>query len=859
MSSKFLETFVTEARFYLSKIRSSLLSYKQDAETAHLRQALEHCNQIRSSVPLVDGFDSFTEWINSLYESLERIASGAAVSEVNQIVEEIERFEVEIIEGYFQKISSEGHSKLSETENSGIDEEMLEIFSSEAEEHFQNIEKNLSLLKENPENSKALSEIRRSFHTIKGSAGIVGLGTLSEIAHKSEDLLDYLTQKPERLNEQVFQILYSVLTCMEALCFGEVSTQTRRRVEELEEQISKVKAEELEKVHISSVFADDAGLKISEAPKSVIRVSLEKLDDLAGLAHELMVVNSFLEDQILRIRQQIEELKENSNRFSRLSSRIETDFSSVEKGVRTALKQEFDVLELDRYTEFHQTSLELAETASDTNTIASELMTLASEIDYTFTAHQRLFKEITDKILRLKMIPFSTLSQRLHRTVQVTAAEEGKSVEFFIEDKGLEIDSEILHSIAEPLLHLLRNAVSHGIEKPEVRESLGKNRVGRVSLSVSKEDAHISFTVKDDGRGIDIEELKKRAIERGILSSEQVEKMSLEEVLNLIFIPGLSTVSKISEISGRGIGMEVVKACVDRFKGTIKIKSEQSKGTTFIIRLPLSLNAAKVIPVKFDEKIIAFPIKIIKGVTTVSREDFEAAKTLEKLNLKNKVYKPLYLSEVLGFVADEHKEKEIFVILVEGQKEKYALAVNKILKPEEVIIKPPKGLLKNVKYLLGACVLSNGQVMPVLDLIGLAEDFSPSKETTEKLIRKQVTIMIIDDSPSVRKVNEKIIRKIGWKVLTAKDGLEALEILEAASDDLPDVILTDIEMPRMDGYEFLAALKKNEKFRMIPVLIITSRTSEKHRQKAFELGASSYITKPFDQKILMEKVRQLIE
>lgn len=860
MSSEFLEAFIEEAKLCLGEIRSGLVSYKQEAELAYLSHALQYSEKLRSAVPL-EGFGSLIDWISYIHENLEKLVSGASTSEVNQLLERIDSFEKEL--NNFLAASQDFGLQKSNLSDSEIDNEMLEVFASEAEEHFLNIARNLKALEENSSKKEALWEIRRSFHTLKGSAGIVGLEQLSKLAHKAEDLLDYLAQKPESLNSQVFQVLYSVLECMEFLSLNEeASAQTERKIDELEKQISAVKVENTELLRINSLPSNKVSLPASEPAKAVIRVSLERLNDLASLVQELMTVSSFFEDQFSKLKQQVEELKNISKRFSMLSSKIETDFSSLNKSESNRdSKQDFDVLELDRYTEFHQTSLELTETASDTSTITDELMQILNEISYIFTAYQRLIREARDRILRLRMIPFSTLSQRLRRAVQMVADEEGKKVDFLIEDSGIEIESEILHLVVEPLLHLLRNAVSHGIESPEIRKSLGKLEFGKVVLSVSKDETHISFLVKDDGKGVSVDELKKRAIEMNLFPEEQIRKMSSKEALNLMFVSGLSTVSEVSEISGRGIGMEVVKACVERFKGKIEVRSELGKGTEFVIYLPLSLSVAKVIPVRVGGEIYAFPIKMLHQVTELTKEEFELARNSGRLVIGNEFYRPLYLGEVLGTEVEEIREKSIFVLLVKGRKGAFALAAEKLLKPEEVVINPPKGLLSKVNHLLGASILSNGRVMPVLDLIGmveLIEDTVLVRETSVNQTKKQIMIMIIDDSPSVRKVNEKIITNVGWKVLTARDGLEALEIL-GKSDEIPNVILTDIEMPRMDGYELLKTLKKNSRYKNIPVLIITSRTSEKHRQKALQLGASSYITKPFDQRTLIEKIRSLVQ
>ncbi len=303
--------------------------------------------------------------------------------------------------------------------------------------------------------------------------------------------------------------------------------------------------------------------------------------------------------------------------------------------------------------------------------------------------------------------------------------------------------------------------------------------------------------------------------------------------------------------------MEIVRACIERFKGKIKIESSRQKGTRFTLCLPIAVSVMKVLPVKAGENVFAFPIKSFCYVTEVLREVFESARIGGGLTIKDKLYKPVYLDEILGLNLNRPKEKEMLILLSESSKGFFAIAVEKIAKPEEVLIKPVKGMKKQIGYLIGASILNDSRVMPILDLAKLIEDFEPNETFITRKVQKRITVMIVDDSPSVRKVNEKMILNCGWRAITAKDGLEALEILES-SDELPDVILTDIEMPRMDGYEFISTIRKRNNLRKIPVLIITSRTTEKHKQKAFELGATSYITKPFDQEALVQKIKEVL-
>ncbi|MFN3330486.1 MAG: response regulator, partial [Pyrinomonadaceae bacterium] len=369
---------------------------------------------------------------------------------------------------------------------------------------------------------------------------------------------------------------------------------------------------------------------------------------------------------------------------------------------------------------------------------------------------------------------------------------------------------------------------------------------------------YIGFSVSDDGSGIPVERIKEKAVEMGVISEAEAQQMSDDKALSLVFVSGLSTASRLDEICGRGLGLDVVKACLQKNRGRIEVKSRPWEGTTFTIFLPRMFNITKVLPFKIDGATYAFPIKSIQQVIEMRVEEFDIARSKEQLLIiKGKPYRPLYLNELLGFqIPMKSSGENYLLLLVENHQESFAVAVEMITTPQEVIVKPPRGLLEKIRGFIGASILSNGQVMPILDINSLLEGFSPKLiSTTEK--KPETLVMVVDDSPSVRKMNEKMLKDAGLVPITAKDGIEALEILESGKE-LPSVILTDIEMPRMDGYELLATLKRREKFKKIPVVMITSRTSEKHRQKALELGAAEYVTKPFDYAELVERIKKMI-
>jgi chemosensory pili system protein ChpA (sensor histidine kinase/response regulator) len=812
----------------------------------------------------------------------------------------------------------------SETGGFEIDAEMLEIFREEAEDLLRNINSQLEVLKSAPNNRESLLEIRRSAHTLKGSAGIVGLKPLSHLAHRVEDLLDCLSEKEIEGNRRIFELLATSTDCLSALASGENSPPFSRRIEllyqDFDETLKSFENGTFEKEPIkipalvkSESVAEAAAAESENPPvavmhKSVVRVSLEKLDELVRLVGDLVISRSVFEQRLAEFERQTNELQYSTGRLLRSTGKLETDFeasllsisdfgfgiSDVTANRQTRLitnqlseyanpksqipnPKSFDALEFDRYTEFHQTTRELLETAGDTSAINNELDKLRSNLETLFSTQSHLIEEMHDKLLRLRMVRFGSLAARLQRTVRVTCEQESKQVELVIEGDQTEVDTQILDLLVEPLLHLLRNAVAHGIESPDTRRLLGKPEKGKIGLRLHSEGTHIILTVTDDGRGISSVALREKAVRNGFISQDEADKMSDEEAFSLGFLPGLTTAEAVSQTAGRGVGMNIIKTSILRGQGTILIASEPQKGTTFTIRMPMALAITRGLLVKTNGQTFAFPLKLVKKVGEISAEEFANRPDKNSLQIDGLTYAVSNLGTLLGLPSDLAKKELIPLLLLETSDTARALTVDEIVRAEEIVIKPLAAPLQNYPNLLGATILGDGNVVPVLDLIYLLknaegekrrkgeEEKNPASSDSPALqpsasplpdTPRQISVMVVDDSPSVRHITSKLIKNAGWEVIVAKDGLEAFEALQESAT-LPDVVLTDVEMPRMDGYELLSSIRGHDRLRELPVIMITSRASEKHRQKAVELGVSEYLTKPFDDSFLIKTIGNL--
>lgn len=934
MDVELFQGLIAEAQSYLPSIREGISDFCLDATALEsLKEANRQLHTVKSASSMI-GLNELSEMCKTLQDEIKLIIENPrALSDLeaeslfgqfttieiflNTIAEKFADMSIQpdLLDDSFLELSDSEENSSQGFEDFGdfeIDDEMLEVFAMEADDHLQNISTNLANLEKNPNHRDALLEIRRSSHTLKGSAGIVGLKKLSTLAHRMEDLLDYLADNEIEGDTNIFELLLASTDCLEALAKNSQTSELEQKISELYQrfdvlmaslqekeatQISAVSESELaaevittsqvELALTDSATNQDESAETAENPaqivnnnnRSVIRVSIERLDDLVKVVSEMVISRSIFEQRLFELEQQIQELKHTNNRLRRSTNKLEVDFEAQALGNsdfnlpsfsfnKQATKtftnnklSEFDLLEFDQYTEFHQTTRELIETTGDTSAIHNDLENILSNLGLLFESQRHLIDEMQENLLRLRMVSLSSISMRLQRAIRVTAADEKKLVELIVENENIEIDTQILDAFVEPLIHLLRNAVAHGIEPPETRRLLGKPEKGTVTLKAYSEGTHIVFAISDDGRGISPNSLKEEAVRLRFTTPKEAKKMSDEEAFSLIFLPGLSTAEDVNEISGRGVGMNIVKSIISRRNGDIFISSEPQKGTTFTVRLPMSLAVTRVLLVKSNQQTFAFPLKLVKQVVEISSTELETIIREKKFVRDGKTYKFFHFNELINTpVSAKTPNNRISLLLIETPDKPCALLVDQIIKPEEVVIKPLGNLLRNVPDIIGATILGDGSIVPVLDLIHLLKRKPSASEKAKPIpvkAKSEISVLIVDDSPSVRQINSNLVKNAGWQPILARDGLEALEVIQSFQE-LPDIILTDVEMPKMDGYELLASLKRQENLRQIPVIMITSRSSEKHRRKAFDLGVSEYLTKPFEEWILIEKVKQLI-
>lgn len=611
---------------------------------------------------------------------------------------------------------------------------------------------------------------------------------------------------------------------------------------------------------------------------SLVRVPLERIERLSQLVGELVIGRAGIEQQLSRLTDYVDELRMTCERLRRIVHEMEARYGVSALGGRIGPAadahpsnrvvsltpsrfEEFDELEFDRYTEFHLLTRSLAESTNDVHTIGHELRNVISECDHLLTRHGQVTREVQQGLIRIRMVPFGTLTPRLQRTVRAAAAQANKQVALHVGGEDVELDKAVLESVAETLMHLLRNAVDHGIETAEQRSAAGKSVPANIEVHARYEGTQVAITVRDDGVGIDPEQLRQAAIERGFLSAETAAALSDDELRQLLFVPGFSTAGEVSELSGRGIGMDIVRQRVQDLKGSIRVESQPGCGTAFRIRLPTSLAMTRALVVRAGDLTVALPVRSVQQMGTRAMDELPAPGEVGRWDGDGESLPLQHLADVLQTPRRCDEGLLRFPVVVVGVGDRSAaFVVDEVLCARDVVIKSLGSHLQSVPGLLGATIQGDGTILPILDPAALLgeKDLCLSVRTPLPVSQQAApVVMVVDDSVSVRRVTVKLIESAGWLPVEAVDGVDALERLRTL-DVRPSVFLLDIEMPRMDGYELLTRLRQDLRFAHTPVVMVTSRANEKHRNKALELGADGYLIKPYQQDQLLQLLQTLV-
>jgi len=593
-----------------------------------------------------------------------------------------------------------------------------------------------------------------------------------------------------------------------------------------------------------------------------VRVHSELLDNLVNNAGEINIYRSRLEQQIGAYRFNLAELDQTIMRLrdQLRQLEIETETQILYRHQQEGLDRNpaFDPLEMDRYSNLQQLSRSLMESISDLNSIQDLLDNTTRESETLLLQQSRVCTDLQEGLMRTRMIPFSGLAPRLRRIVRQAAQELGKKVDLKMDGADGEMDRTVIENIIAPLEHMLRNAVDHGIEDLQQRRDAGKQETGTIRITFHREGPEIVLRVADDGRGIDHEAVRKRAIERGLIA-ENVE-LSASDIPHFLLQAGFSTASEVTQISGRGVGMDVVNSEVKQLGGSLHIDSTPGQGSVFTIRLPYTLAINQALLVKAGDDTFCVPLGTIEGVVRIAQEELARSyqATDAAYEYAGNSYRLQHLGTLLnrGGVDPENTPDRVPVLLVRIGEMRAALQVEALIGHREIVVKPLGAQLSRVNGVSGATILGDGRVVFILDPAAILRMGSRVRSPGEEKRRiEKLVVMVVDDSITVRKVTTRLLERHGYNVVTAKDGMDALAQLQ---DFVPDMMLLDIEMPRMDGFELATHIRNDERLRHIPITMITSRTGDKHRERASQIGIEHYLGKPYQEHELLDKIQYLI-
>ncbi|MDR0378443.1 MAG: Hpt domain-containing protein [Candidatus Accumulibacter sp.] len=727
-----------------------------------------------------------------------------------------------------------------------IDAQLLPVFLEEAVELSRDIAGQIRAWRAGGDDGDAARRVlARQLHTLKGSARMAGAMTLGEITHALETRVDQagrVDAVPADVIDGIESDFESIRQIIERLQRGETTGA-------VPDAVSAVVPEgEL-------ADADEGDAALSQA---MLRVRAEAVDRLVNGAGELSIARSRIEDELRGMKEPLLDLTENVLRLRRqlreIGIQAESRIQSRDVTVGDGMHVGFDPLEFDRFTRFQELTRMMAESVNDVATAQQQLLVNLDAANVAIVAQARQNREVQQELMAMRMVPFDSLTDRLYRVLRQASKDFDKRACLEIRGGQVELDRGVLDRIAAPLEHMLRNAVAHGIEGRAERIARGKPEAGEILLSLAQEGNEIVLLLSDDGAGFDYARIRERAVAAGLLGEDEVADEA--HLAEFIFAPGFSTARALSEAAGRGIGMDVVRTGIADLGGRIEIESRPGRGSVFRMILPLTLVVTKALLVRAGDRTFAIPASMIEQVLDLREAELARIREAGHVERQSLRYPLSYLPRLLGDSAVLPEARWRYrILLVRGGSRRIALQVDELCGNQEIVVKNIGAQLARVVGVNGATVLGDGQVVLILNPVALFARAGGAPCVVESADRPAPvvlpTVMVVDDSLTVRKVTGALMAREGYRVILARDGVEALEKL---LDVVPDVMLIDIEMPRMDGFDLTRNIRADARLRHIPIIMITSRTAEKHRNYAREVGVDHYLGKPYREEELLRLV-----
>jgi len=870
LSIDILAGFVAEARGYIASLRSALNNWEDGSPGTHPLQDIHRQVQVLGNSADMLGIPEVAALANpvaSRLSSLIEAGKDPSKKERGEFIETLDQIETHLdaVVGNEDR-PPEGIPPESPPAPAPADlpAELMEIFALEAKEHSQTIHVGLERLTKDAADSDALRDIRRATHTLKGAAASVGVDTIAHIAHAMEDMIDRCLEDAVPLSAEGLELMLDSADAFDGLIEPEQYEETDTLLKSVNGRYKELLGDAYTSLSTPETAphpGNGADHSVTERAESWLRLPLDNVDRLINRVGEMVINRAGFERHISALNELLTELDGSSKRLRRVTSDIDTQIESTvwtEARGQDPYDPTFDPLELDRYTLLHQLTRELAEITGDTININTELHFLAGDLDGTLTHERRLATELQDDLMAVRLVSFRELEMRLRRTTRRAARDLGKSVELVLVGFDTKVDKTILNALADPLMHLLRNAVDHGIEMPEARTAAGKPATGLVTLKVSRERGRIIVNISDDGHGIPLRLVRERAVALGMLDKD--EKPGSGQLLNLLFKEGFSLAEKVTQTSGRGVGLDIVHRAVRQLQGTVWLDSREKRGTTVTITVPVTLAITRALFVHSNDQMFAIPIEQISGVLRLQPQMLDEIRDQDSLHHGGRVYS-IYNLATFARDLETAVDMERYGLMVETEGQGAIMLIDSLHGIHEAVVKSLGTHLRRVHGISGATIAGNGQVVLILDPIEILTADRPQvrvdgpQPTLDASPVSAPHVLVVDDSISVRRVVCSFLERVGWQTTSAKDGIEALEKLGSIR---PNVALVDIEMPRMNGYELLSRIKSDASYEGLPVVFLTSRSAAKHRERAQQLDVDGYLVKPYREEQLLEELTRVM-
>lgn len=867
------------------------------------------------------------DWLNDVEpEAIAVEAQAPAVSELSELSEPVALAQQEPIVAAAERTGATGGvlpiapdlDPTGPLQLADPDEELLEIFVQEGTDILDTADNMMARLRDTPEDMEIVIGLQRELHTLKGGARMAGINPVGDLAHSMESLFEAIVDKRasnspvamealERSFDRLHQMVTRVGSKLAVAAPENVIARLDALVDGREDEfmVSEADAAALDTGFVPANVVEasapvlkpavvEASAPTPTAPtptaraerktaldedenaqrqqQESIRVRADLIDNLVNYAGEVSIYRSRLEAQIGGFRFNLQEFDQTVSRLRDQLRKLEmeTEAQILSRYQREEAKKDvgFDPLELDRFSTLQQLSRALAESVSDLVSLQSLMDDIARQSETLLLQQSRVSSELQEGLMRTRMIPFDSLVPRLRRIMRQTGGELGKRANLKVEGSQGEMDRTVMERMTAPLEHMLRNALAHGLETPQQRKAVGKPEDGNVTIAVSRDATEVVIKVTDDGKGLDRDAIRNKAVERGLLRDDA--QLSDRDLFQFILETGFSTATTVSKVAGRGVGMDVVNSEIKQLGGSLLIDSVKGVGSVFTIRLPFTLSVTQAILIKLADTSYAVPLSSVQGVIRMPRKELDrriASNELE-VSYAGETYQIYDLGELIRQpIAYAKDESQVPLVMTRSGDQRAAIRVSQVVGSKEVVVKAVGVQLSSVPGFFGATIMGDGSVIVILDLAPLVRHGAALRQapelaseldldvvvTTPVETRRQKLVMVVDDSITMRKVTTRVLERNDLEVVTAKDGLDAVEQLQ---DRVPDLMLLDIEMPRMDGYELATYVKNDSRLKHIPIIMITSRTGEKHRQRAMEIGVERYLGKPYQEVDLLKNVME---